>query len=193
MRTGQDRYDRDDHGGALTDHKSYHGEADRGCKAVFLADKVDQVDASHPTDLFRELRKGGNSSLADAVEIAVDAGMDCCHGDGESDDAKQRGRPLLHQEDAGNVFCAQIDIEGTGDGERHCQKEAGPERAEGSFVIAGGGLARHILGDSGLDAGYGQGEGKGQHRRDELVDAHAFCTEYVGEEDTIKKADKAAD
>ncbi len=190
---GQNCHYRYDHGGAFPDHKAHHGEADRGRKPVLLADIIDQVDAAHPTDLFRELGKGRNAGFADAVEVAVDTGMNGSHGNGEGDDAKQWGRPLLHQKDAGDVVRTQIDIEGAGDGERHCQKKTCPERAKGTLIITGGGLAGYVFGDGGLDARDREGEGEGQHGRDELIDAHALRAEYIGEKNAVEKADKAAD
>ncbi len=193
MSPRQNRHHRDDHGGALADHKPHHGEADGGCKPVFLADKINHIDAPHPADLFRKLGKGGDAGFADAVEIAIDAGVHAGHGDGERDDAQKRGSPRFQQQVCRNRLRIDIDAGCTADGERHRQNEARPECAEGTFVIAGARFTCHILGDGGLDAGHGEGKGQRQHGGDELVEAHALRTEYIGEKNTVKKADKAAD
>ena len=147
---------------------------------MFLTDKINQVDASHPADLLRELREGGDGGFADAVKVAVDAGVHACHGDGERDDAKERGGSRFQQQVACDRFCVHIDAEGADRRERHCKKKTRPERAEGVFVVAGARLTCHIFGDGGLDAGYREGEGEGQHGGDELVEAHALRAEYAG-------------
>ncbi len=54
-------------------------------------------------------------------------------------------------------------------------------------------FAGHVFGDGSLDAGSGESEGEGQHRCNQLINAHAFSAEGVGQENAIEKADKAAE
>ena len=44
-----------------------------------------------------------------------------------------------------------------------------------------------------MNAGHGEGKGQGKYRGDELVEAHALRAEYIGEKNTVKKADESAD
>ena len=147
---------------------------------MFLADKIDQVYAANPENLFRELGKGGNGSPADAVEIAVDAGVYTGHRNGERNDAKKRGSPLLQKKIRCDRFRIYIDAERAGCGERHRHKKACPECTERIFIIAGARFARHIFGDGGLYAGHGKRKREGQHGGDELVEAHALRAEHIG-------------
>ncbi len=54
-------------------------------------------------------------------------------------------------------------------------------------------FACHVFGDGCLDTGDSERKGKGKHRGDQLIDSHALRAEYVGQKDTVKEADQAAD
>lgn len=49
-----------------------------------------------------------------------------------------------------------------------------------------------IFGNRGLDTGHGQGEGQRENGRNQLIDSHSLCAEYIGEENPVEKANKAA-
>lgn len=87
----------------------------------------------------------------------------------------------------------QIDIQGTCGGQPHGQQEACPQRAEGRLIVVCARLTGHIFRDGGLYAGDGEREGERKDGSDQLIDAHAFGAEHVGQEDAIEKADKAAE
>ena len=56
-----------------------------------------------------------------------------------------------------------------------------------------GSLFRHQLGDGRLVPGGGEGEGQGQHRAQQLVNAHPLLPEQPGEIDAVQEADEPAD
>mgnify|MGYP006893953552 CR=1 FL=1 len=103
---GQDRDYRYDHRCTLTDDQTCHRKADGWLHAMLSEMIIDQIDGTHTENLFRQLRHGRNGSLAYAVEIAVDAGVYGCHGNGEGNDAQKGRGPALHQESYGDSIGA---------------------------------------------------------------------------------------
>ncbi len=73
------------------------------------------------------------------------------------------------------------------------QKEAGPQRAKGTFIVVGAGFVGHIFGDGSLYAGCREGEREGQHGSNQLVDTHSFCAKYIGQKDSVEEADQPAE
>lgn len=160
---------------------------------MFTAGIVDQIDTPHTKNLFGQLGDGRNRGPADAIKIAVDTGMHAGHGDGHGYDAKQRRRAHFHQAGGSDIIgplinqgCAQ-----KGEGKRH--KKACPQCAEGIFIVMCAGLAGYIFGDGSLYAGDGECKGEGKYRGNQLIDSHAFSTEYIGQKDSVEEADQAAD
>ena len=78
-----------DHRSAFSDDKTYYGEADRWLHPLAAADKIDQIDGADTADLFGKLGNGRDSSLAYSIKIAVNAGMNGCHGDGKGNNTEQ--------------------------------------------------------------------------------------------------------
>ena len=181
------------HGCTFTDNKPHYGEADGGRHIVLFTDIVNHVDASYTEDLFRQLGEGRDCGLADTIEIAVDAGVYCRHGNREGYNTQQWSRSWFQKEGCANPVRIGIDIQGTGSRKGHCKEESCPQRAKRRFIIPRGCFAGHILGDSGLYAGYGQGERERQNRGDKLIDSHTFGAEHVGEKDAVEEADETAE
>ena len=114
--------------------------------------------------------------MADAVKIAIDAGVNRSHGNGEGNDPKKRGSPLFHKEKDGNLIGIAVDAYGTQNGQCHGQNKTGGQMQNRPFVVFCGGFPGHIFGNSGLYTGHRQGKGQGKDRGDELINAHAFRT-----------------
>ncbi len=188
----KDGDDGHDHGSGFADHQSDYRKTDGRRHVVLPADVIDQIDAPHPADLLRQLRYGGDGGLTDSVKIAVDAGVGGGHRNGQRDDAQKGRRAFFHQKSDGDPVRIEIDAVCGGCRQRHGDEKTRPKRAERCFVVAGTGFTGHIFGDGGLYAGNGQCEGERQYGRYQLIDPHAFRTEYVGQKDPIEKADKAA-
>lgn len=159
---------------------------------MFLTDIVDKVDAPYAADLFRKLRDGWYRSLSDAEEIAVDAGMYTSHGNGQGYNTKKWSCTFFHQAGNSNVFRTLV-YEGSThkrEGKRH-QKTC-PQCAEGILIVFCTGLTGHVLGNSSLDTGDGEGERESKYGRNQLIDSHTFRTEYIGQKDSVEEADQAA-
>ena len=58
--------------------------------------------------------------------------------------------------------------------------KAGKQRVEGGTVILRRCLAGYKFGYGRLHAGYGNGKGKGEHGRRELIKPHAFRSKNAG-------------
>ena len=106
-KNGNHRYN---HGCALPDNEPDDGEADGRRHVVLSANVINHIDTADAEYLFRQLGKGGDCGLSDAIEIAVDAGVDRCHGNGEGYNAQQGGRSWFHKEGCGNPIRIGIDI-----------------------------------------------------------------------------------
>ncbi len=154
---------------------------------------IDQIDRTDTEDLLCELGDRGDRGFADTIEVAVDAGMDSRHGNGEGDDAQQRCSAALQKEGYGNGIGVQIDTQRAASGQSHSHQETGQERAERSMIVMRACFAGDVFRDSRLKAGYCQGERECEYRRDQLVNAHALSAESVREENTVKETDKAAE
>ncbi len=181
------------HGSGFADDKPCNGKADGRFVTSGSIIYVNEINASHPYNLFRQLGQGRNGSLSDSVEIAVDAGVYGSHRYGKGNNAEQGGSPWLKQELFRNGIRKQVDVCSAGSGQQHGYAETGKKGTEGISVIVGSGFACHEFGDSSLDSGYGKGKGQCQYRSGKLVQPHAFGTKYAGKEDAVKKADETAD
>lgn len=114
-----------DHGGTFPDDKSNNGKADGRLKASLQAEIVNEINASHAHDLFGKLADGGHNCFFDAVKIAVDAGVNRGHGDGQGDDAKQRSSPFFQQERNGNLIGKAVDENRAQNGNCHGNQKTG--------------------------------------------------------------------
>ena len=179
-------------GGKLTDGKSHGGKPKIRLFPLCKAACAEEPDAAHPGKLLRKLGKSRHQCLFSSIEIAVDTGMYGAHGNGKGEDAQHIGSSWLLQEAQGDKIRCLTDKDSTQAGQGNGDKKACPEGGGGGFFIPGS-FFSDDLGDGSLVAGGSQGEGEGQDRAKELIDAHAFLPEAAGEVNSIEKADGPAD
>ena len=85
----KDRDQRYDHRSTFPDDKTHYGKADRWLHPLLATEKIDQIDGADTADLFSKLGNGRDSSLAYSIKIAVNAGMNGCHGDRKGNNTEQ--------------------------------------------------------------------------------------------------------
>lgn len=76
-------------GGQFPDKMSRCSQLHGDGSAAFQKNVCDEKHGRHADDLFRYLGCRGDFGLFNAVIIAVDTGVDCGEGDGDSDKGKQ--------------------------------------------------------------------------------------------------------
>ncbi len=154
---------------------------------------IDQIDRTYPEDLFRQLGYCRDSGFTNAIEIAVNTGMDSCHRNREGYDAQQRRSAAFQEKSHGDGIGVQIDTKSAAYRQSHSHQETCHESTEGSVVVVRACFTGNIFRNRSLHTRYGQGKRECENWRNQLIDAHAFSAESIREEDTVKKADKATE
>ncbi len=134
-----------EHGCPFPDNQADNGEADGGGIAFRMVYGINKINAAHAHDLFRKLGEGWNGSLANTVKIAVNAGMNRCHRDGEGDDPQERGSSWLEKQFSGDHIGKSVYIGSADGGQEHGDAKAGKQRAERRTVITGRCFACHVF------------------------------------------------
>ncbi len=180
-------------GGQFPDDQPDGGDIDGKGYAMLLCVVPEKKNAAHAEGLLEELAEGGKPSLFYAVKIAVIAGMQAGGREGEGGKPQKRGAARFIEQGEGDVIGALIDTGGTGGGKQDGEKGACKQDAQTISVSAIFRFTGDEFGNGALDTGGTQGEGEGEHRIHQFIDAHPFLPEHPGEENAIKKADASAE
>ena len=102
-------------------------------------------------------------------------------GEGESvgEDHKELGAAGLLEEGLGDPPGEALEEKSAAAGGGQGKKDSGAQKFPGLFFPAGGDPSRYAAGESGLDAGAGQGETKGIDGKDQLVEPYALLAESM--------------
>lgn len=104
----------------------------------------------------------------------------------------------LQKDAVGQPLGAGIEDDGADAGQGKGEKKAGLQRrlrrirAGGLAPLRKGALSRYIAGDRRLDGAAAQGKTDAEHRENQLIHAHPLCADLLGQKDSVKKADNAA-
>ena len=149
--------------------------------------QIEKIRGTHAGSLFHKLGPCGNPGLLPSNIIAVGAGMEGAHRNGQGGDAQQIGTLLLQQDMYGKPGGMAVQQKGDGKGYSHGQGSGDQKNIPGTLFILQSDPGGHEAGDRCLDSSYCQCKTEGVDGKDKLVDTHPLCTNCLRQEYSIEK------
>ena len=168
----------------MTVYSQPHGDFCSFCRPF----SCDQEHQAHADNLLCYLGKGGNPGFLGTIAVAVGAGVERGKGQGKTHNRQIGTAAGLHKNACCDPVLLMTDQESENAGEYHGNIETGAKDPAALTLVGS-----YVLGKGSLDRTAADGKADAVDRMHHIVNAKPLSTDGAREENTVEKAQEAAE